>query len=135
MLKVQMQLPFEYSNDTEQQLTKVEKTVFDCIPTGKDHAISGHDIAEMVSLDERTIANIVRRLRLKHCDIGSSRSSAHYGYYRFKDAPEYTEYMQRSCKEQNDTEKVIDAMRFTPIAQQLTVSLEQDRKKEEKNEY
>ena len=127
-------LPFEFTTSVEPELTDSEKAVYKCIPVGKRNAISGHDLAKTVGIDERTVAAIVKRLRLKHCDIGSSRSSANYGYYRFGDAEEYSEYMQRAFKEKRDAEKVLKAMSLTPIAQQITTSPEKERKENIKND-
>lgn len=128
-----MQLPFEMPVKIKDRLSKSEINVYECIPIGKENAISGHDLAKLVKIDERTVASIVKRLRLKHCDIGSSRSIANYGYYRFRDATEYLEYMQRISKENRDANKVLEAMRFTPIAQQITISLEEVNTKKGKN--
>ena len=111
----------------ELQLTKIEKKAYNLIPVGKENAVSAEYLAQMLNVSTRAINGLGRRLRLKHCDVGSVRD---LGYYRFKDLQEYSEYMAKATRELYRREQVLDAMRFTPMAQQLMV----DSNEVEKNE-
>lgn len=72
--------------DKETKLTELEKKVFDLIPLGKENAVTGSYIATTLKISKRHVIELVRRLRLKYCDIGSTTSN---GYYRFKNPQEY----------------------------------------------
>lgn len=104
----------------ESALTKIETKCYDLIPVGKEKAVSAEYLAKSLDLSVRAVIDIVRRLRLKHCDIGSLRE---IGYYRFKDPHEYLEYMAVAEKEQARRFQVLNAMRHTPMAQQVTANL------------
>ena len=56
----------------ESKLTKIENKVLKLIPTGKENARSCSYIAETLKISIRTVIETVRRLRLKHFDIGSN---------------------------------------------------------------
>ncbi|WP_153245818.1 hypothetical protein [Lactobacillus helveticus] len=118
---------FEFNNP-KSLLTKTETKVYDLIPKGKENAVSAEYLAQMLKVGTRAITDIVRRLKLKYCDVGSLRD---VGYYRFKDQQEYLEYMAIATKEQARRNQVLTAMRHTPMAQKVTVDLnERDNKNE-----
>lgn len=111
--------------DKEIELTKLEKKVFDLIPVGKENAKTGSYIADTLDISLRHVTGLVKKLRLKHCDIGST---TYEGYYRFKNHAEYQEYMHRFETEQKGRNEVIEAMRLTPMAKKLTVEMNQTAK-------
>lgn len=102
----------------ETKLTELEKKVFDLIPVGKENVTAGAYIADVLDISTRHVIELVRRLRLKHCDIGSTTSG---GYYRFENPQEYLEFMNKYSKEQARRNQVIKAMQVTPMAQKITV--------------
>lgn len=110
----------------ETKLTKLEQKVFKLIPVGRENAITGAYIAKTLHISTRHVIELVRRLRLKHCDIGSTTNE---GYYRFKDAKEYSEFMNKYSKEQARKNQVIQAMKATPIAQQIVIDLNNEWKR------
>lgn len=119
---------FEFNNP-KSLLTKTETKVYDLIPKGKENAVSAEYLAKMLKVGTRAITDIVRRLKLKYCDVGSLRD---VGYYRFKDQQEYLEYMAIATKEQARRNQVLTAMRHTPMAQSLMADLNEREKKNEK---
>ena len=119
---------FEFNNP-KSLLTKTETKVYNLIPKGKENAVSAEYLAKMLKVGTRAITDIVRRLKLKYCDVGSQRD---VGYYRFKDQQEYLEYMAIATKEQARRNKVLTAMRHTPMAQSLMADLNEREKKNEK---
>lgn len=119
---------FEFNNP-KSLLTKTETKVYDLIPKGKENAVSAEYLAQMLKVGTRAVTDIVRRLKLKHCDVGSLRDA---GYYRFKDQQEYLEYMAIATKEQARRNQVLTAMRHTPMAQSLMADLNEREKKNEK---
>ena len=104
----------------ESTLTETETKLYDLIPMGKEKAVSAEYLAKTLDIDTRTVTAIARRLRLKHCDVGGLRE---IGYYRFKDPHEYLEYMAIAEKELARRYQVLNAMRHTPMAQQVTTNL------------
>ena len=82
--------------DKETELTELEKKVFDLIPLGKENAVTGNYIATTLKIGERTLTDTVKKMRLKHYDIGSTTND---GYWRFKNPQEYMEYMNKAEKE------------------------------------
>ena len=119
---------FEFNNP-KSLLTKTETKVYDLIPKGKENAVSAEYLAQMLKVGTRAITDIVRRLKLKYCDVGSLRD---VGYYQFKDQQEYLEYMAIATKEQARRNQVLTAMRHTPMAQSLMADLNEREKKNEK---
>ena len=115
----QLQTSFDFDGLTfpnpESTLTKIETKCYDLIPIGKEKAVSAEYLAKSLDLSIRAVIDIVRRLRLKHCDIGSLREN---GYYRFKDP-----HMAGTEKEQARRYQVLNAMRHTPMAQLVTANL------------
>ncbi len=105
----------------EIELTELEKRVFNLIPVGKENAKTGAYIADTLDISLRHVTGLVKKLRLKHCDIGST---TYEGYYRFKNHAEYQEYMHRLETEQKGRNEVIDAMRLTKMAKEITVESE-----------
>lgn len=116
----------QFSNP-ESQLNEMETKVYDLIPEGKENAVSAEYLAQILKISTRAITDIVRRLKLKHCDVGSLRDA---GYYRFKDLQEYLEYMAVATKELARRNQVLTAMRLTPMAQKVTVDLNEREKNE-----
>ena len=116
----------QFSNP-ESQLNEMETKVYDLIPEGKDNAVSAEYLAQTLEISTRAVTDIVRRLKLKHCDVGSLRDA---GYYRFKDLQEYLEYMAVATKELARRNQVLTAMRLTPMAQKVTVDLNEREKNE-----
>lgn len=111
--------------DKETELTELEKKVFDLIPLGKENAVTGNYIATTLKIGERTLTDIVKKMRLKHYDIGSTTND---GYWRFKNPQEYMEYMNKAEKEHSGRGKVIEAMRLTPMARKITAEMNQTAK-------
>ena len=116
----------QFSNP-ESQLNEMETKVYDLIPEGKENAVSAEYLAQTLEISTRAVTDIVRRLKLKHCDVGSLRDA---GYYRFKDLQEYLEYMAVATKELARRNQVLTAMRLTPMAQKVTVDLNEREKNE-----
>lgn len=104
----------------EIELTELEKKVFDLIPVGKANAKPNAYIANTLDISSRHVIELVRRLRLKSYDIGSTTNE---GYYRFENPQEYQEFMNKYSNETARREKVIAAMRLTPMAQKITVEM------------
>ncbi|MBW8038056.1 HTH domain-containing protein [Lactobacillus helveticus] len=102
----------------ESELTKLENKVVKLIPTGKENAKSCAYIAKTLKVSIRTVIETVRKLRLKHFDIGSTTNN---GYYRFKDEQEYLEFMAKYSKEQSRRNNVLKAMQSTPMAKKIAV--------------
>ncbi|WP_438449711.1 hypothetical protein [Lactobacillus kitasatonis] len=111
--------------DKETELTELEKKVFDLIPLGKENAVTGSYIATTLKIGERTLTDTVKKMRLKHYDIGSTTND---GYWRFKNPQEYMEYMNKAEKEHSGRGKVIEAMRLTPMARKITAEMNQTAK-------
>lgn len=111
--------------DKETKLTELEKKVFDLIPLGKENAVTGSYIATTLKIGERTLTDTVKKMRLKHYDIGSTTNG---GYWRFKNPQEYMEYMNKAEKEYFGRGEVINAMHLTPMAKKLTVEMNQTAK-------
>lgn len=111
--------------DKETELTELEKKVFDLIPLGKENAVTGNYIATTLKIGERTLTDTVKKMRLKHYDIGSTTND---GYWRFKNPQEYMEYMNKAEKEHSGRGKVIEAMRLTPMARKITAEMNQTAK-------
>lgn len=106
----------------ENELTKLEKLVLQLIPVGKEIALSCSYIANVLDIGRRHVKELVRRLRLKHCDIGSTTKG---GYYIFQNTKEYLEFMTKFAEEQNRRKQVIEAMRLTPMAQKIMIETNQ----------
>ena len=71
-------------------LNPTERKVYECIPVGSAHPISQEQLASLVKVSRRAIADIVNRLRHKGFLIGSSRSyPAGSGYYKISNEDEY----------------------------------------------
>lgn len=114
-------LPYIFEKDLGENLTPIEKKMLTCIPIGKKNAVSNAYLAKTLNIDTRTVGAIIKRLRLKHCDIGSNKVN---GYYRFKNYAEHNEYIQRARKEREDSNRVLDAMELSPIARKYIVEKE-----------
>ena len=112
----------------QSELTKIESKVLKLIPTGKENAKSCSYIAETLKISVRLVIETVRRLRLKHFDIGSTTNN---GYYQFKNEQEYLEFMSRYSKIQARRNKVLKAMESTPMARKIIVETNEDAKKED----
>ena len=106
----------------ENELTELEKLVFKLIPVGKENIISCNDIANVLNIATRHVKNLVRNLRLKHYDVGSTTNG---GYYIFQNTAEYLDFMNKYSKEQTRREEVIEAMRVTPMAQKIMIETNQ----------
>lgn len=106
-------------------LTEMEKKVFNAVPLGKENAVSGAYLADIFKVDTRTITAIIKKIKLKHYDIGGARDC---GYYRFKNYAEYSEYMSKTAKENHDRQQVYEAMKLTPMGQLGIIGIE-DKKK------
>lgn len=107
----------------EVKLNELEKKVFNLIPTGKANAKPCSYIAKTLHIGTRTVIEIVRRLRLKYFDIGSTTND---GYYKFKDEKEYLEFMSKYSKEQARRNQVLRAMRQTPMARNIAIDVNQE---------
>ena len=71
-------------------LSPIERKVYECIPVGSAHPISQEQLANLVKVSRRAIAEIVNRLRHKGFLIGSSRAyPATSGYYKISNENEY----------------------------------------------
>ena len=112
----------------ESKLTKIENKVLKLIPTGKENAKSCSYIAETLKISIRTVIETVRRLRLKHFDIGSTTNN---GYYQFK---EYLEFMSKYSKEQARRNEILKAMEITPMARKIAIEANEDAKGEKSND-
>lgn len=109
----------------EIELTELEKKVFDLIPVGKSNAKPNAYIANTLDISSRHVIELVRRLRLKSYDVGSTTNE---GYYRFENPQEYQEFMNKYSNETARRKKVINAMRLTTMAKKITVEMNQTAK-------
>ena len=107
----------------ESQLTETERKVLKLIPTGKENARSCSYIAQTLNISVRSVIETVRRLSLKHFDIGSTNNN---GYYQFKNEQEYLEFMSRYSKIQARRNQVLKAMELTPMARKVIIDSNQD---------
>ena len=107
----------------ESQLTETERKVLKLIPLGKENARSCSYIAETLNISVRSVIETVRRLRLKHFDIGSTNNN---GYYQFKNEQEYLEFMSRYSKIQARRNQVLKAMKSTPMARKVIIEPNED---------
>lgn len=101
-------------------LTKQEKKLYELIPIGKENAVQGSYFANILHINKRTVISIVRKLRLKHLDIGSTTNN---GYYRFKNPKEYLEYIKTAQMEYVRRGQVLKAMENTPMAQKIAITV------------
>lgn len=115
----------------ERELTKLENKVLKLIPTGKENAKSCSYIAKTLKISIRTVIETVRRLRIKHFDIGSTTNN---GYYLFKNEREYLEFMTKYSKEQFRRNNVLKAMRSTPMAKKIAIETNEEKNGGKKNE-
>lgn len=99
-------------------LTKQEKKLYNLLPVGKENAVQGSYLANILHINKRTVISIVRKLRLKHFDVGSTTNN---GYYRFKTPKEYAEYIKTAQMEYIRRGQVLKAMENTPMAQQIAI--------------
>lgn len=108
------------------ELTDIEKKVFDLIPTGISNAKPCSYITNTLHIGKRTVIEVVRKLRLKGFDIGSTTNE---GYYKFKDEKEYLEFMSKYSKEQARRNEVLKAMKQTPMARKIVIDVNQDERR------
>lgn len=108
------------------ELTDIEKKVFNLIPTGKANAKPCSYIANTLHIGKRTVIEVVRKLRLKGFDIGSTTNE---GYYKFKDEKEYLKFMSKYSKEQARRNEVLKAMKQTPMARKIVIDVNQDERR------
>ena len=113
--------------NSQSELTEIEGKVLKLIPTGKENAKSCSYIAETLKISVRLVIETVRRLRLKHFDVGSTTNN---GYYQFKNEQEYLEFMAHYSKIQARRNQVLKAMESTPMARKITVEANEDAKGE-----
>lgn len=104
----------------EIELTELEKKLFSLLPVGRENAISSEYIMKTLGIKQRTVTDTVRNLRLKHKDVGSTTNE---GYWIFKNPDEYLEFMNKYDREQSRRKQVGDAMRLTPMAQKITIEM------------
>ncbi|KAA8809230.1 transcriptional regulator [Lactobacillus crispatus] len=131
MKPLQMAFNFDglmFSNP-ESTLTKQERKVYDLIPTGKENAVPVDYISKTLTISSRHVIELVRKLRLKSLDIGSTQSN---GYYKFKNLEEYSEFIARYKKKQVRSNHVLEALKRTPMAQKLLTQTNGNIKNEEK---
>ena len=101
-------------------LTKQEKKLYELLPVGKENAVQGSYLANILHINKRTVISIVRKLRLKHFDVGSTTNN---GYYRFKTPKEYMEYIKTAQMEYIRRGQVLKAMKYTPMAQKIAITV------------
>lgn len=107
----------------ESKLTKLEKEVYDLIPTGKENSVTSDDIANVLGIDPRYVKKLVQKMRLKYYGIGSDKG-IDSGYYLFKNHAEYQEFISKLEMEQMNRQKVIDALKHSNMAQEITAESE-----------
>ncbi len=124
MESIQTELNLDGLTFPEQEigLTEPEKKVLNLIPLGKENAVSGSYICNLLDISSRHLTDQARRLRLKHYDVGST---TYDGYYRFLNPTEYLKFMNMLSSELTRSEQVIEAMRLTPMAQKITIDTNQ----------
>ena len=101
------------------KLTKQEKKLYELMPIGKENAVQGSYFADILHINKRTVISLVRKLRLKHLDIGSTTN---HGYYRFKNPNEYLEYIKTAQIEYMRRGQVLKAMKSTPMARKIIIT-------------
>lgn len=109
------------------KLTSKEKRVYDLLPTGKKNARPSSYFTEILGISRRNLSDVVKRLKSKSLDVGSTRDN---GYYKFKDVQEYLDFMNRDAHELAERNKVHDAMRTTPLGRKLFADMNQESKGE-----
>ena len=109
------------------KLTSIEKRVYDLLSTGKENARPSSYFTEILGISRRNLSDVVKRLKLKSLDVGSTRDN---GYYKFKDVQEYLDFMNRDAHELAERNKVHDAMRTTPLGLKLFTDMNQNSKGE-----
>ncbi|RHX82618.1 hypothetical protein [Lactobacillus helveticus] len=109
------------------KLNSKEKRVYDLLPTGKENARPSSYFTEILGISRRNLSDVVKRLKSKSLDVGSTRDD---GYYKFKDVQEYLNFMTRDAHELAERNKVHDAMRTTPLGRKLFADMNQESKEE-----
>lgn len=109
------------------KLTSIEKRVYNLLSTGKENARPSSYFTEILGISRRNLSDVVKRLKLKSLDVGSTRDD---GYYKFKDVQEYLDFMSRDAHELAERNKVHDAMRSTPLGRKLFADMNQESKEE-----
>lgn len=109
------------------KLNSKEKRVYDLLPTGKENARPSNYFTEILGISRRNLSDVVKRLKSKSLDVGSTRDN---GYYKLKDVQEYLDFMNRDAHELAERNKVHDAMRTTPLGRKLFTDMNQNSKGE-----
>jgi biotin operon repressor len=97
------------------------------LSTGKENARPSSYFTEILGISRRKLSDVVKRLKSKSLDVGSTRDN---GYYKFKDVQEYLDFMSRDAHELAERNKVHDAMRSTPLGRKLFADMNQESKGE-----
>lgn len=120
MESIQTELNLDGLTFPEQEigLTEPEKKVLNLIPLGKENAVSGSYICDLLDVSSRHLTDQARRLRLNHYDVGSTTDG---GYYQFQTPMEYSKFMNKLSKELARSKQVMEAMRLTPMARQIVI--------------
>lgn len=63
------------------QLSAIESDVLDVIPVGSGQKIAIRDVGQLVSIDERTIYEVINSLRKKGVPVCAKRSGEDRGYF------------------------------------------------------
>ncbi|NHL82866.1 hypothetical protein ERJ64_02865 [Lactobacillus helveticus] len=91
----------------------------------KENARPSSYFTEILGISRRNLSDVVKRLKSKSLDVGSTRDD---GYYKFKDVQEYLYFMSRDTHELAERNKVHDAMRTTPLGRKLFADMNQESK-------
>ncbi|MCZ3765743.1 hypothetical protein L2505_05640 [Lactobacillus gasseri] len=103
----------ETMKSTNNKLTKFEKQVLKCIPSGRQHPITSNKLAVINNTAKRNITYTIQKLRIKGVLIGSSRLKDKSGYYRIQTVNEFFEVIGMLNSERNTLSKTISAMMNT----------------------
>ena len=97
-----------------EKLTTIEKKLYECIPSGAEHATSQARLAYLCNISKRQVAKIVKSLRTKGYLIGSSREYLNgSGYYRIDNEEEFYQSIGMLTNTRNEMTRTIHAMTET----------------------
>lgn len=63
------------------QLNTLESDVLDVIPSGGEHKIAIKDVSQLISVDERSVYDVINSLRKKGVPVCAKRSGDDRGYF------------------------------------------------------
>lgn len=111
-------------------LTEPESRLIKQLHYGRENAIYGRDLANILGIKPRAVTDTVKRIRLKYYDIGSNYQD---GYYLLKDPQEYTDFRNNYERDLFERNTVYFAINHTPMARELITHSGNSKKVHDKN--